>query len=144
MAMCLARDFMGGCCYINFVRLLFLPYFRIMGVVISYYISCAYLTHDDAIKWRHFSRHWLFVRGIHRSPANSPHKGQWHVALMFSLICAWTSGWVNNRDAANLKRHRTHYDVTVMRRHHSLAAWIAVKIYAIQRIRYLKIKQTWR
>ena len=30
-----------------------------------------------------------FVRGIHRSLANSPHKGQWRGALMFSLICAW-------------------------------------------------------
>ena len=23
--------------------------------------------HDDVIKWRHFPRYWLFVRGIHRS-----------------------------------------------------------------------------
>ena len=45
---------------------------------------------------------------------NSPHKGQWRGALVFSLICAWTNGWVNNRDAADLGRHRSHYDVTVM------------------------------
>ena len=32
---------------------------------------------DDVIKWRHFLRYWPFVRGIHRSPVNSPHKGQW-------------------------------------------------------------------
>ena len=32
----------------------------------------------------------------------------------FSLICVWTNGWVNNRDAGDLKRHRAHYDVTVM------------------------------
>ena len=42
--------------------------------------------------WRHqmehFPRYWPFVRGIHRSPVNSPHKGQWRGALMFSLICA--------------------------------------------------------
>ena len=24
--------------------------------------------------------------------------GQWHGALMFSLICAWINGWVNNRE----------------------------------------------
>ena len=42
--------------------------------------------HDDVIKYKHFPRHWSFVRGIHRSPANSPHKGQWRGALMFSLI----------------------------------------------------------
>ena len=33
-----------------------------------------------------------------------PHKGQWHGALMFSLICAWTNGWANNRDAGDLGR----------------------------------------
>ena len=40
-------------------------------------------------KWKHFPRYWPFVRGIHRSPVNSPHKGQWRAALMFSSICAW-------------------------------------------------------
>ena len=39
-------------------------------------------------RMQHFSRYWHFVRGIPRSPANSPHKGQWRRALMFSLICA--------------------------------------------------------
>ena len=43
--------------------------------------------HDDVIKWKHFPRNWPFVRGIHRSPVNSPNKGQWRGALMFSLIC---------------------------------------------------------
>ena len=32
--------------------------------------------HDDVIKWKHFPRYWPFVRGMHRSPVNSPHKGQ--------------------------------------------------------------------
>ena len=32
--------------------------------------------HDDVIKWKHFPRYWPFVRGIHRSPVNYPHKGQ--------------------------------------------------------------------
>ena len=32
--------------------------------------------HDDVIKWKHFPRFWPFVRGIHRAPVNSPHKGQ--------------------------------------------------------------------
>ena len=39
--------------------------------------------HDDVIKWNHFSRYWPFVWGIHRSPVNSPHKGQWRGTLMF-------------------------------------------------------------
>ena len=50
----------------------------------------------------------------HLSPANSPHKGQWCGALMFSLICAWIDNWVNNRDAGDLRRHRAHYDVNLM------------------------------
>ena len=48
--------------------------------------------HDDVIKWKHFPRNWPFVRGIHWSPMNSPHKGQWRGALMFSLICARING----------------------------------------------------
>ena len=43
-------------------------------------------THDDVIKWKNFPCYWPFVRGIHRSPVNSPHKRQWRGALMFSLI----------------------------------------------------------
>ena len=58
-------------------------------------------SHDDVIKWKHFPRNWPFVQGIHRSPVNSPHKGQWRGALMFSLICVWINGWVNNREAGN-------------------------------------------
>ena len=54
--------------------------------------------HDDVIKWKHFPRYWPFVRGIHRWPVNSPHKGQWCGASVFSLICAWINGWVNNRE----------------------------------------------
>ena len=70
--------------------------------------------HDDVIKWKHFPRYWPFVRGIHRSPVNSPHKSQWHGALMSSLIYIWINGWVNNREAGDLRRYRAHYDVTAM------------------------------
>ena len=70
--------------------------------------------HDDVIKWKHFPRYWPFVRGIHRSPVNSPHKGQWRGALMFSFICVWINAWANNRKAGDLRRYRAHYDVTVM------------------------------
>ena len=67
--------------------------------------------HDDVIKWKHFPRNWPFLRGIHRWPVNSPHKGQWRGALMFSLICTRINGWVNNGEAGDLRRHRDHYDV---------------------------------
>ena len=74
------------------------------------------VSHDDVIKWK--NNYWPFVLGIHRSPVNSPHKGQWHGALMFSLIRDWINGWVNNREAGDLRRHRAHYDVTVMKLPH--------------------------
>ena len=72
------------------------------------------LIHDDVIEWKHFPRYWPFVRGIHRSPVNSPYKGQWRGAFMFSLICAWINRWINNREAGDLRRYRPHYDVIVM------------------------------
>ena len=72
------------------------------------------LKHDDVIKWKHFPRYWPFVRGIHRSPVNSPHKGQWRGAWKFSLICGWINGWANNCEAGDLRRYRAHYDIFVM------------------------------
>ena len=64
--------------------------------------------HDESIKWKHFPRNWPHVRGIHRSPVTSPHKGK------FSLISAWKHGWVINHETDDFRRYRTHYDVTVM------------------------------
>ena len=52
-----------------------------------------------------------FVRGIHRSPANSPHKSRWRGAVMYPLIY---KSWIKNRGAGDLRRHRVHYDVNVM------------------------------
>ena len=82
--------------------------------------------HDDVIKWKHFPRYWQFVRGIHRSTVNSPHKGQWRGALMFPLICAWINGSVNNSEAGDLRRHRTQYDVIVMRRPNLQRLWAGI------------------
>ena len=75
--------------------------------------------------WRHqmetCSAHWLLCGEFtgdcgefagHRWFPH--HTDQWRGALMFSLICAWTNGWVNNQDVGDLGRHRAHYDVTVM------------------------------
>ena len=77
--------------------------------------------HDDVNKWKLFPRYWPFVRGIHRSPVNSPHQGQWRWALTFYLICAWASRWVNNRETGDLRRHHAHYDVSVMHNERILA-----------------------
>ena len=68
--------------------------------------------------WRHqmetFSRYW--------SPVNSPHKGRWRGALMFSSMYAWINDWVNNREAGDLS---CHYDVTLM------TIGIFVKVFTI-------------
>ena len=46
---------------------------------------------------------------------NFPHKGLWRGYLVFSLICSWINGWVNNGEAGDLRLHRALYDITVMR-----------------------------
>ena len=74
-------------------------------------------------KMKHFPRNWLFVMGIHRSPLDSPHKGQWREAFMVSLMCAWTNVRANNRNAGNLRRHDAHCDVTVMKSQFMLCWW---------------------
>ena len=84
------------------------------------------------------------MRRIHRSPVNSPHKGQWRGALMFSLICTRINDWVNNVEADDLRRHRAYYDVIVMYQYLTLVssghnglkikcvdAWKAVSRYDI-------------
>ena len=60
------------------------------GITVQYWHSATKwkALHEGVMKWKHFPRHWSFVRGIHRSPVNSPYKGQWRGALMFSLIWA--------------------------------------------------------
>ena len=68
--------------------------------------------------WRHqmetYSALLALCAGNSSVTGDSPHKGQWRRALMFSLICGWKNGWVNNRNAGNLRRHRDHCDVIVM------------------------------
>ena len=77
------------------------------------FIQAAY-THYGVTKWKHFPCYWPFVRGSHRSQVNFPHKGLRRGALVLSLICAWINGWVNSREAGDFRRHRGHYDVSVM------------------------------
>ena len=79
-------------------------------------MSCLVLiSHTDGvIKWKHSLRHCPFVRGIHRSPVDYPHRVQCLGTLMFSLIGAWTNGRATNQYAGDLRRHYAHYDVAVM------------------------------
>ena len=90
------------------------------------------LCHAYSMKWKHFPHCWPFVRGIHWSPVNSPHRGQWRGALMFSLICAWLSGWVNSREASDLRRHSAHYDVIVLSMVDQCILWSHLCYYVVQ------------
>ena len=91
--------------------LIWINFLSILSIYVQFGV---YRHHDDVIKWKHFPRNWPFVRGIHRPPVNSPHKGQWRGALMITLICARINGWVNNCEAGDLRRNLAHYDVIVM------------------------------
>ena len=83
----------------------------------KYYIYCKQhaklkLHHDDVIKWKHFLSHWTFVRGIHRSPVTSPHKGKWRGALMFLVdlrlnkrLSKQSWGWWFETPSRSLWRH---------------------------------------
>ena len=62
------------------------------------------ILHATGPLWREVTGHRCF----------SSHKGQWHGAFMFFVICAGTNGWANHRDAGDLARHYAHYSVSVM------------------------------
>ena len=79
----------------------------------------SWITHDDVIKWKHFSRYWTFVCGIHRL-ANSPHRGQLRGALIFSLI--WRKVELTIETSV-IWPHCVHNHVIIMKRH---SIWITV------------------
>ena len=68
--------------------------------------------------WRHQMEAFSALLAL--CAGNSPVTGEFPSqrpvtrCLVLSLIYAWTNGWVNNRDAGGLRRHRAHYDLTVM------------------------------
>ena len=68
--------------------------------------------------WRHqmetFSALLALCAGNSPVTVNSPHKGQWRGALTFRRSAPWMNGWVNNREAGDLRRHRAHFDIIVM------------------------------
>ena len=67
------------------------------------------------MKWKHFPHYWPFVQGIPQSLVNTPPKGQWRGALMFSLIYVLINDWVNDHEAGDLRHYCAHYyDVIVM------------------------------
>ena len=77
-----------------------------LGVLFTKSISMTNKLEVNIRTWWHhqmktFSALLAICEGNHRSPVDSPHKGRWRRALLFSFICAWTNGWANNRDASD-------------------------------------------
>ena len=99
---------MAWCCQLNLVNNKGLIHWRVFSVVMM------------TSSMRNIFRVTGILRGIHRSPMNSPHKGQWRGALMFSLICAWINGCAYNRDAGDLRRHGAHYYVVISEEYQDL------------------------
>ena len=75
-------------------------------------------------------------QGSYWSLMDSPHKGQWRGALMFSLICAWTNGWTNNQDADDVSPLWRHCNdilekPTVCHLARQLSVWRLVRVYIV-------------
>ena len=90
---------------------------RINNIKIQLSTNCMPDSWEEHVPlWRHqmeiFSTLLALCAG--NSSVNSPHKGQWRGALMFSLMCVWTNSWSNNGYAGDLRRHHVHYEVTVI------------------------------
>ena len=106
--------FLTGCTYSSNKS----KYFKLTGIGWLRFLRSMISRDKHYPWWRHqmetFSALLALCAGNSPVPVISPHKGQWRGALMFLLISAWIIGWVNNRDAGDLRRHRAHYDVIVM------------------------------
>ena len=58
---------------------------------------------------------------------------------MFSLICARINGWVNTREAGDLRRNRAHYDVIVR------GFWVSIHLIAtwLRKINAMDVLSCW-
>ena len=72
--------------------------------------------------WRHQMETFSVLLALcaWNSPVNSPHKGQSRGVLI--------NGWVNNREAGDLRRQRANYDVVVV---HNNSALVQVKAWCL-------------
>ena len=66
--------------------------------------------------WRHQMETFSMLLAL--CAGNSPVTGEFPpqrlVRWSFDIFGAWINGWVNNRKAGDFRRHRSHYDVTLM------------------------------
>ena len=60
---------------------------------------------NDVMICYNFPSYRPLLRGIHWSPMDSLHKGQWRGALIYSLMCPLRTGWTSIGVAGELRRH---------------------------------------
>ena len=101
---------------------------------------------EDNPCWRHqmetFSA--LLAICVGTSPVTdefSAQKKQWRGALMFSLMCAWINGWVNDGEVGDLRRQR----VTVMHilKQNLSSLWRDNLLYALILITWTFLMNLW-
>ena len=81
--------------------------------------------HHDVIKWKHFRVTGPLCgkfTGGRRIPLTEVNGAE---LLMFSLI--WIKCWVNKNETGDWRRHRAHYDVTVMLRKSKFSCYVSVQ-----------------
>ena len=71
--------------------------------------SCDYDNYLSAIGTYYCIYYSQIIPSDSCNVTNSLYRGQLRRYVLFSLICAWTNGWKNDRDAGDLRRHRAHY-----------------------------------
>ena len=70
---------------------------------------------------------WPFVQGVHRSPVNSPHKGQWRGALIFSWYdLRLNKRWWFGTPLRSLWRHCNDYPMTWV--YAGVDMWVCVRL----------------
>ena len=100
--------------------------------------------HDDVIKWKifrvtgHLCGEFIGPRWIPCTKASD--------AELWCFL--WIKGWVNNREAGDLRRYRAHYDVAVMRFLLRKFIWnvvcdMAVNLFRPQCVNGHGIEYTW-
>ena len=114
---------------------------RVYELVAGEYWIC--VSHDDVIKWKHFR-----VTG----PLCGEFTGHRWIPLTkasdaelwwFLWSAPWINGWVNNREAGDLRRHWAYYDVIVMNRYISLIMpqWFISVLFKSFMITSIKLRQ---
>ena len=88
----------------------------------SWFVACLPVNVRDGVYcvtwWRHQMETFSMLLAIcaGNSPVTNEFPSQRLVTRSFGVffICAWINCWVHNREAADMRRHRANYDVTVM------------------------------